>query len=99
MSTDTFTQLARNDFIRGQLSLKGYSPKEYMGLWRPLRQNAQLQLEQEFKDGFFEYCRDRSWMQQAEGPCKAWMDINGIIPWHIKAAVDTLVYQDEQLGM
>jgi hypothetical protein len=33
-------------------------------------------------------------MQDAVGPSAKWLEISGIVAWHVRAAIETLGYED-----
>jgi hypothetical protein len=51
-------------------------------------------MERAIRDIFLEYSRDFGWMEDAVGPNGIWLEVPGMIPWHVKAGIETLCYED-----
>jgi hypothetical protein len=70
------------------------SPTQLHQLERYQKKVALLSLESDFQHDFFQFSRDSSWMQDAVGPNAGWLNIPGIISWHLRAAIETLRYEE-----
>jgi hypothetical protein len=85
---------ARNTFVYRKLSDKEMSLTQLHQLERYQKKQTLLSLERFFRHNFFQYSRDGGWMQDAFGPNAAWLNIPGIISWHVRAAIETLRYEE-----
>ena len=70
------------------------SPKQFQRLEKVYKLKNLGALERSFGNNFFEFTRDGSWMEDAVGSSAKWLEIPGIVPWHVRAAIETLGYQD-----
>jgi hypothetical protein len=89
-----YFKTARNAFVLQALLDQKLSPKQFQQLAIVFKREKFINLQEAFRDNFFEFTRDGSWMQKAAGLNRNWLDIPGIIDWHVRAAINTLTYKD-----
>jgi hypothetical protein len=94
MRTNSTYKTARNNYILRKLSEKQISPIQFHQLERSYKKNNLIYLERDFRHNFFEYSRGTEWMEDAVGPDTSWLEVSGIISWQVRAAIETLCYED-----